>query len=135
MSTSKGIPEHVFMFQERFVAPILWGHKIHTMRPRRARQVRVGDVLSLRIWTRRPYHSPQKILMRAPCTRVADVRIKPGFIYIDGILLKNLQDLILFARADGFSDPTSLFDWFRKTHGPEFEGALFQWGKRIEPTP
>lgn len=60
---------NVFTFKNRFEAPTLAGIKIHTVRGHRKdgkpRAV-VGERISLRVWTGRPYGSKQKLLGDQP---------------------------------------------------------------------
>lgn len=122
---------NVFVFQNRFEAPILAGRKPHTIRGHRRDgkpRARVGETISLRVWTGKPYRSKQREFARAVVTAVFPVRI-----YDCGIQLHATRREVLWygqqriARQDGFAGFTEMLEWFRSTHGLPFEGVLVKW--------
>lgn len=106
---------HVILFQPRFAALVQAGTKCQTIRPPRQRAIQVGDTLSLRQWTGKPYASKQRILRTAICTAV-------GPIFLDC----DCTDERL-AAADGFATAAEMVAWFAATHRLPFSGILIQW--------
>jgi len=114
----------VLMCQPRFAPRVRDGTKTQTDRPPRKRPVKVGDRLSLRMWTGRPYRSKQQVLREAVCVGVDPVRIATNGI-ARGEFFFSLPHA--FARADGFADWPDMRDWFQVTHGLPFEGVVISW--------
>jgi hypothetical protein len=113
----------VLMCQARFRAAILDGSKPHSIRGRRG--VRVGDLISLREWTGKPYRSKQRILREETCLSVLPICVGG-----DGILLGRGRLITLphrLAKADGFADWPEMRAWFSQTHGLPFYGNLIRW--------
>ena len=114
------------MFQPQFEPLILSGRKPHTIRPKRKISLKVGQPLSLRVWTGLPYRSPQREFHSANVQKVCAIRIDSVDIVIDGTILPPLlQDEM--AWHDGFADAAALRDWFTRNHGLPFEGELIYW--------
>jgi hypothetical protein len=130
---------NVFTFKNRFEAPALAGTKIHTMRGHRRdgrpRAV-VGERISLRVWTGRPYASKQREFAQATVEQVAPVEIEKYrtrlWIGIGGEPLP-LQQWNSLARHDGFADIRELLDWFEAENGLPFKGVLVVW-KELVPS-
>ena len=114
------------MFQPQFEPLILSGRKPHTIRPTRKVPLKVGQSLSLRVWTGKPYRSKQREFMRATVEKVLPIVINPVAMLVDGRMLSAGEELAL-AFDDGFSDADALRSWFLKNHGLPFTGELIHW--------
>lgn len=91
----------LYNFQPRFVPMILSGDKRHTIRDKRARLTRPGEMLHLYTGLR---HKGARLLMRTVCTKVEEITIGvDGVIWIDAQKLDRMEKETL-SRADGFSD-------------------------------
>ena len=110
------------MFQDRFAALVADGTKRQTIRA--VARCAVGDTLSLRRWTGKPYRSKQETLRQAVCTAVRAVTISHFDAAIDGRPTSGQH----IAVCDGFCDWEDMRDWFERTHGLPFRGALIEWG-------
>ena len=118
----------VIMFKPEFVEKVRDGSKPHTIRPfRKGRQIEVGDKLSLRYWSGKPYRSKQVVIREVVCTRSSDVIIAKIKFVARGSEMRRLERDAL-AIADGFSSYDELLAWFEATHGLPFEGRLIEWG-------
>ena len=118
----------VFMFQPRFAPLVASFAKRQTIRPPRVRPPAINEMLSLRAWTGRPYHSKQRILLDpVRCTRVWPITISSFGLSMDAATLSCLSTLNQFARADGFADWQDMIAWFNSEHGLPFHGILIQW--------
>ena len=114
------------MFQPQFEPLILSGRKPHTIRPKRKIPLKVGQPLSLRVWTGKPYRSPQREFMKAVVEKVWPASIHMSHIIVNSIILGTDSEKD-FAWSDGFADADCLRNWFLKTHGLPFEGEVIYW--------
>ncbi len=112
----------VLMCQHRFAPKILDGSKPHTIRA--TARCKVGDLLSLRIWTGKPYRSKQRRLREVLCTAVDPIMIMEHDVFVDQLAVPGQH----LAVADGFRDWEEMREWFRTVHGLPFQGWLIQWG-------
>lgn len=129
----------VRLFQTRFAEAVRSGVKRQTIRPLPRRLPMVGDILSLRTWTGKPYRSKQQILrigtiqsVKICCiTHEGIARQSP-----DGCLLQTIGVRAIFdhgewadrfARDDGFADFSEMRSWFVKEHGLPFDGLIITW--------
>lgn len=87
---------------------------------------KVGDKISLREWTGKPYRSRQRILKESVITRVDDIYINHGGIELNGSTLFE-HAARRFAQADGFQSEREMIDWFKSTHGLSFLGVVISW--------
>lgn len=121
----------VLTFQPRFAPLVKSGAKRQTIRLPRKRPIRVGDRLSLREWTGRPYMSPQRILVDdVPCTRISQIHIGVGEHRDEVMLGGQALDVILrekIAVSDGFDSWLAMRGWFSEQHGLPFTGVLIGW--------
>lgn len=115
----------VRLFQPRFASLVESGQKTQTVRKTPKRMPRVGDQISLRTWTGKPYRSKQRILGNRVVTNVEPIVIVDGGIFINGML--NAAETGSFAKADGFTGWDEMRAWFQNTHGFPFTGILIQW--------
>jgi hypothetical protein len=116
------------MFQAQFAPLVKAKTKLQTVRPKRKRPVCVGDRLSLREWTGKPYRSKQRILCEASCTKVQSIDIsKDRAIWLDDFRIKFRSEAEAFSRADGFASPEAMHAWFEKTHDMPFSGTVIHW--------
>ena len=111
------------LFQPRFAALVVAGTKRQTVRPTRRYKLIIGEAISLRVWTGKPYRSPQKELLPTTIRAVSPVYISRGGVFIG----KSAGDGEAFARADGFASFAALCDWFDATHGLPFTGIVIEW--------
>ena len=120
----------VRMFAAQFATMVESGTKIQTVRPTPKRMPKVGDKISLRCWTGKPYRSKQRVLQSADISRVAQFRLlelsKKMCVSIDECPLSD-WDAEEFARADGFASLTEMAQWFRSANGLPFEGIVIYW--------
>jgi hypothetical protein len=119
----------VRMFKPRFARLVEAGTKRQTVRPIPCRPPHVGDLVSCREWTGRPYNSKQRILREEIITRVEPITIftKYGRIEIGCYILPQIE-AESFAKADGFDSLEEMLGWFKKEHGEEiFEGIVIYW--------
>lgn len=126
---------NVFTFKNRFEAPALAGIKIHTLRGHRKDgkpRAKVGERISLRVWTGRPYASKQREFAQATVLHVIPVCVSRT-----GIRRPDLDCTLkpsLVARRDGFANWGEMKAFFQAEHGLPFEGVLVGW-KELVPTP
>lgn len=114
------------MFQPQFEPLIVSGRKYHTIRPKRKVPLRPGQPLSLRVWTGKPYRSPQREFHAANVQKVVPIRIESNRVILDGKEL-TVPEIKELAWHDGFADAFSARDWFQNTHGLPFEGEIIYW--------
>lgn len=123
-------PVRVIMFQQRFAAGVQAGRKTQTIRPKGKRSLpRIGQNVSLRQWSGKPYRSPQVTLRETRLSLVQEFRAnwEARQVWVDGILLEGAA-VDGFARADGFADVAAMASWFLANHkGTEFEGFVMHW--------
>lgn len=114
----------VLMFQPQFEKPILEGRKGSTIR--KTARCKEGDVLSLRLWTGKPYRSKQHCMMQAACQAIADVRIYSDRISLDGMVCTERErDAVV--KREGFTSWEALRKWFADQHGLPFSGQMIIW--------
>lgn len=117
------------MFQPQFEPLIVSGRKPHTIRPKRKIPLRVGQTLSLRVWTGKPYRSPQREFLRASVEDVKPIVIGRERIVLNGVQLTRPQSDNL-AMHDGFASFKEMRRWFDKNHGETaFIGEIIFWKK------
>jgi hypothetical protein len=115
-------------FMPRFVAPILAGTKVHTVRVLGAMPHRAGEMLYMQHGTRfRPVR-----FMTAPATRVREICLHETTLTIwnedhSGFVVPPLD---AFARADGFADWADFrrfFNWKRQIPAQLIQWAPAEW--------
>lgn len=113
-----------YNFKKQFAAAVGGGEKRQTIRAKRKRQTRAGD--SLYFYTGMRTKSCRKIL-EATCISVEDIVITDiGMILIEGRPVATLRN-IKIAEADGFTNVTDFFGFFRDLYGLPFNGDLIKW--------
>jgi len=134
----------VIMFQPRFINGITAGTKTTTIRAKA--RCSPGDVLSLRYWTGLPYRSKHGLIMDVACSAVDRIEIREHYLflvrtyttplrpfyteYFQENRLGEFHKMNQLAESDGFSGGwLEMKEWFAKTHGLPFEGALISWAK------
>ena len=118
----------VLTFQPRFRAMVLSGAKANTIRADRKRPVKVGDVLSLRGWSGRPYASKQVVVLdNQRCIRTCPVVVGDHYIEVDGHRCDDAATLYFFAVRDGFNGWADLIAYFREQGPLPFVGTLIGW--------
>lgn len=117
----------LYNFQRRFVPMILGGEKRHTIRAKRARATKPGEMLHLYTGLRQ---KGAKLLMRVRCTRVQDIEIEPGLVpaytrvWIDGAQLSP-DEFEQLARCDGFASRWEMLDFWEGRL--PFAGDIIHW--------
>jgi hypothetical protein len=98
-----------YNFQPQFVQMIQDGSKHHTIRRRRKRPTKPGEMLKLYTGMRT---KNCKLIMEVMCTSVVPVQVLRGTgIILDGKLLSDVET-VMFAARDGFPDVYDFFDFF-----------------------
>jgi hypothetical protein len=110
--------------------------KRQTIRPTPKRMPKAGDLESWRVWTGRPYNSPQRELVQVRLTSVEVIEIiQQGINLLAAPEWGRFQDvstrkgryfLEQFSRADGFDGWESMRDFFINQHGLPFTGILIE---------
>ena len=132
----------LYNFQQRFVPYILDGSKQHTIRACRKNPEKPGNVCHLYKGLRQ---KGAQLLLRAPCTRVEEIRINRAQVWIDDVEL-SLSEKNSLAWRDGFrfegtvmevTDPPverdeGCFDlmlqfWVEKHGSTDFDGHIIHW--------
>lgn len=116
----------VRMFKPQFAQLVLSGEKTQTVRPVPKRMPQVGEEISLREWTGKPYRSKQRVLKESTITRVSTVAIYANEMYLGESIL-NDEALFRFAKADGFQSAGDFIEWFNYQHGLPFTGICIYW--------
>jgi hypothetical protein len=106
------------------------GAKEQTVRLRPKRMPFVGETISCRAWTGKPYRSKQERLGDFTIKRVASITIRllpygELVIIVDGEII---GDILSFARADGFESPRDMRQEFeRMGELPLKNGIVIYW--------
>lgn len=119
-----------YSFQKQFVQMILDKSKTHTIRRRRARPTKPGDMLMLYTGMRT---KSCKLIAVTECVRIEPIRFyldkaevwiwsaeEPGDLYyeegaeIGSFRLMNAEEVNALAHADGFEDVYDFFDFFKQ---------------------
>src|ERR1700744_4033228 len=117
----------VKLFQQRFKPMVRDGSKANTIRPTPKRMPRVGDKISLRCWTGKPYRSKQEIIGESVITQVTEIIIQSEGLKMHGKYLA-ASTLEEFAKADGFKSFWEMQTWVKYQHGPlPFRGIFVAW--------
>jgi hypothetical protein len=113
--------------QKQFVPMILDGSKPHTIRRRRKRPTKVGDVLYLYTGLRT---KQCKFVLETTCTKIVPIVIYPnlGRVVLDGRMLP-LDEVLKFAIKDGFANQMDFFKFFERypTEVLEREMEVIYW--------
>lgn len=117
-----------YNFQTCFADAVSNGQKRQTIRALRKdnRHAKPGDRLQLYTGMRTKHC--RKLIDPDPicaCVETITIHAK-GIRHADGHACMN-PDVV--ARRDGFADFAEMADWFGKTHGLPFTGALIQWDR------
>lgn len=106
--------------------------KHHTIR--QGNRFKIGDKFSPRIWSGKPYASPQVILSEDITIRkVWSIEIKSDVVisvHIDGVPL-NGSEIVELADNDGLS-LSDFNGWFQ---GKDFTGQIICWNDKIDYSP
>lgn len=117
----------VRLFQPSFADQVERGIKKQTIRAAPKRMPAIGDHISLRAWTGKPYRSKQRILRESQITQVSTVAIHADSYSLRAGTFTSLPFRNHFARKDGFKDWDDMITWFQQTHKLPFTGILIQW--------
>jgi hypothetical protein len=119
---------NVILFQSRFEQPILAGAKDCTIRKRRRDgrpRAKVGETVSLRVWTGKPYRSKQREFAQRTVKFTFPVRVsKIGIERLDMEPSRSRLTHKKMARALGFQGWREARRWYETTHGLPFDGEL-----------
>ena len=109
-----------YNFQEQFADDVEAGRKRQTIRPKRKRPTRPGDMLYLYTGMRT---KQCRKLREEPCVSVEPIEIHPTFIQVNGHILgvPEMRDL---AMADGFNSLGHFYDFFRAHYGVPHKAGL-----------
>lgn len=121
----------VLTIRTEFHSRVLDGSKDRTLRAPRKRPIKVGDKLSLRFWTGRPYASKQAVLREVVCAQVATVMLYANgpcniFISVAGEPVP-WQEVNAWARSDGFDSGKAMRAWFEREHGLPCMLTMIRW--------
>lgn len=122
----------ILNFQRRFVAPILAGTKVHTIRCIGCRPHKEGETLFMQTGSR---FRPERF-KTVPALRVRNLRMTADTVMIDqpspGLFM--IPPLDLFAVADGFEDWMNMLrffiDRYRLMH-KALDAQLIQWAPAL----
>jgi len=120
-------------YKAQFAEKVADGSKYHTIRAPRVNPIKKGDALMH--YTGMRTSRCRKIRADTVCIGVTPIVILPMEAAV--VLDTNsayyragkfgLSEIRTLAQADGFESAEAFFDWFAKTHGPEFIGNLIEW--------
>jgi hypothetical protein len=113
----------LYNFQQRFVQPIRRGTKQHTIRAKRKRPDKPGDVIHCYVGLR---HKGARLLGRWPCVKVEDIWISAtgAVVMIDRLCIyKDEKELL--ARSDGFKSFDEMMEFWDGRL--PFEGHIIHW--------
>ena len=127
-----------YSFSSQFADLVESGEKRQTIRRRRKRQTKVGDMLYLYAGMRTK--SCRK-LGEAVCTAVTPIRIVEGAVIFWLWPGEERHTLTVFgkgalqalAERDGFKTASEFFTWFDEQYGLPFTGELIQWCSDTRP--
>jgi uncharacterized protein YqfB (UPF0267 family) len=112
-------------FQKRFAPKILSGEKRHTIRAKRKRATKPGELLHLYTGLRQ---KGAQLLMRPRCTKIKGIYIDLIFgrhcIYVDRVKLSR-DECDRLAQADGFFDFAEMMKFWAGRL--PFEGDIIHW--------
>ena len=129
---------YTILFRPRFEAPIRAGTKQQTIRENIRRKIIPGDKLHLRVWSGKPFDSPQLRLGTVFCTTVERVVIdvaptekRAQILLPRGIWPcpspLNRRQTLAFVRADGFSDVADFCDYYADRKTLHVNAYLIRW--------
>jgi hypothetical protein len=110
-------------FKAEFAGAVESGRKRQTIRRRRKRPVRPGDVLYFYAGMR---SKRCRLLGKAVCLGAEPVVVGDDRVTVNGKAL-NPTEVYDLARADGFGNTESFIAFFREHYGLPFEGVLIKW--------
>lgn len=112
-------------FKKQFAPLVESGQKRQTIRAKRrdGRNPHIGDTLYLFCGLRT---KSCRRLGQAVCLSVEEIHIDWTGINVAGDWIAKGQEAA-FARADGFSSLSNMYDYFNKEHTLPFDGLLLKW--------
>lgn len=117
-----------YNFKGQFAGMVEDGTKPHTIRQRRKRPTKVGDMLHL--YTGMRTGACRRLRAPTPCVKVTPIRImQSAAVYLGGHSL-SLTEIRALAHRDGFRGlhpELEFMEFFRATYGESFEGELIEW--------
>ena len=120
-----------YSFRARFAEDVESGAKAQTIRPRRKRPTKVGDMLYMFTGMRT---KQCRKLGQWRCTSVEPLRIRPpvGKCFLGAITLNDWRltpnEIVSLACADGFDSAQEFYDFFEKLYGiPTKDLEIIKW--------
>lgn len=113
-------------FKKQFAGPVELREKRQTIRAK-SQGHKVGRAIQL--YTGLRTKACRKLADVDPiCTSIAPVVIMDSMptVIVAGMVLRG-DDLVRFAKLDGFDDLAEFFQFFHKPDGTEFAGFLIRW--------
>lgn len=114
----------VLIFEPELAPRVASGEKKHTIRKRGT--CAVGEMLSLRKWSARPYWSKQEEIKRVCCWRVRKLEVTATEMRINGTVLTQ-DEMAVFAQSDGFDSADEMIGFLQCAYGLPFAGETIEW--------
>lgn len=113
-------------FKKEFVAPILAGTKIHTIRRDANNRWENGMKIHFATGVRTKDYKQFKVRM---CTGIQPIQIRPLLmaVRIGSNRIFQLPDIQFLAKKDGFRTVLDFFQFFQDNYGNFFEGKIIHW--------
>lgn len=104
-------------------------HKHHTIRP--GSRFKPGDIVSLRVWSDKPYRSKQIEFAQVEVKKVWEIEIS-AFWFINNSILEH-EKVIELAKNDGleYDDFISWFNIHPKKNNEVFRGQIICWSNEV----
>ena len=112
-----------YNFKQQFAEAVESGKKRQTIRPKRKRPTKPGDILYLNTGMRTKSY---RRLREAKCLSVASIHIDQLYISVDGQILSMAEKHEL-AQADGFTTLQYFREFFRDHYGLPCDLELIKW--------
>lgn len=112
-----------YNFKKQFEDDVEKGHKRQTIRPKRKRPTKPGDLLYL--YTGMRTKTCRK-LRTDFCLSVTPIVIYPHHVKLNETFVE-MGSVENLAQSDGFETSTEFFRFFEKQYGFPFEGELIKW--------
>lgn len=103
--------------------------KAHTIR--NSKRIKAGDIASFRVWSGKPYNSPQIIFYKFKIIKTFDFKMDLCGVYsINGMYTENDEPLAI---NDGFDNEDDLFNWLMPNYDKptEINGQIICWNPTI----
>lgn len=107
-----------------------WPAKFHTIRA--GNRIKLGETISLRYWTDKPYRSKQAEICKVKVISLWQFVVTESNYYVDGNQY-TLPELTILAKNDGL-EVSDFEEWFAmhpKKKGDVFKGQIICWSELI----